>query len=96
MCERIVIVLGCLCPIHAGSGLSLCWGSSGMSLLTCVTLVLSRLCCTTGTVCGPSFGFRWSGKIYLRMSIPEEQNGTTESVSLPLLASYLLNTHFWL
>ena len=38
-------------------------------------LVLFRLCCTIGIVCGLLVGFRWSVEIYWRMGLLEKQDG---------------------
>ena len=42
-------------------------------IIVCL-LVLSRLCCTSGSVCGLPVGFRWSVNIFWRMGVLEEQD----------------------
>ena len=66
-------------------------------------LVLSRLCCTSGIVCGLPLGFRWSVKISWRMGVFEEQDGGTAVGVLWSLPSgpasgplSILNAHFQL
>ena len=59
----------------------LCWECGGTAL--CV-LMLSRLCCVSGNVCGVPVGFWWSVKFSLRMGILEEWDGVVLGVSWSL------------
>ena len=54
-----------------------------IDVLVCL-LVLTRLCCIIGIVCGLPVGFRWSVEISWRMGLLKEQDGAVDSCpSLP-------------
>ena len=60
---------------------------SGTDVIVCI-LMLSRLCCVSGNVCGLPVGFRWSVKFSLRTGVLEEQDGVVFGVSWPLPSSH--------
>ena len=70
-----------------------------IDVLVCL-LVLTRLCCIIGIVCGLPVGFRWSVEISWRMGLLEEQDGAVVGVFLPLPSGpasgplSILNAHF--
>ena len=57
-----------------------------------VCIMLSRLCCVSGNVCGLLVGFRWSVKFSLRMGVHEEQDDVVLGESW-LLPSRLASGH---
>ena len=77
--ERLLIVCRWICSTHAGSGL---FGCDTIDIV-CL-LVLSRLCCTIGIVCGLPVGFRWSVEISFRTGLLKEQDGAVVGVFWPL------------
>ena len=60
-----------------------------IDVIVCL-LVLSRLCCTSGIVCGLPVGFRWSVKISWRMGVFEKQDGAVVGVFWPLPSGFVL------
>ena len=56
---------------------------SGTDIIVCI-LILLRLCCVSGNVCGLPVGFRWSVNFSWRVGVLEEQDGVVLGVYWPL------------